>query len=421
MKVLLVSTSDRKGGAAIACYRIFQALKKNGVEVDMLVRDKISIDKDIYSLNTNVYKKIRNFITFCMERICILFYRKLKRKQLFEMSFDNFGAFNLLTHKKIQEADIINFHWTSQGLLSINQIEKLLEQNKRLIFTMHDMHYFTGVCHYVQDCKNYLWGCGNCHFFSNGKKTNDISKQLFLKKQNIKSRESIRYITCSNWLKDTAKKSQMLKNAKIYSIPNPINTDTFRPLDKQKAKQKFSLTNKKTILFGAAKFSDKRKGFEYLIEALKIIHKKNKENNNIQLLIFGQGESQLLEKLPFDYKLAGYISGEDKLAWLYSAADVFVTPSLEDNLPNTVMEALSCAVPCVAFDTGGLSQMIDHNQNGYLAQLKNSEDLAAGILQVLNSDNYITMCHNARSKVENNFSEPVIAMKYNEIFRTMSI
>ena len=422
MKVVLVSTSDRNGGAAIACYRIYQALKKNGVEVSMLVRDKVSDDKDVSTINSNIFIKFFNFMSFCIERLCILFRLGFKKKHLFQVSFDNFGAMNLLKNPLIEEADVINFHWTSQGLLSLSQLEELLKKNKRIVFTMHDMHYFTGICHYARKCDNFETGCGNCLFLNGGKKENDFSRRWFRRKQKIEHRQNLIFVACSNWLRDTAKTSLMFEKNKVFSVPNPINTDVFRPYDKAKARQKFNLTKKYVILFGAANFTDKRKGLKYLLEALRLIHIKYTEfDDDIQLLVFGEGDETMMRQFPYSYKTAGYIKDEKDLAMLYSAANIFVTPSLDDNLPNTVMEALSCGVPCAAFNTGGLPQLIDHNVNGYLAALQNSKDLAEGIFKIITSENYTTLCRNARSKVENSFSEPVISMMYNEIYREAAI
>jgi glycosyltransferase involved in cell wall biosynthesis len=127
----------------------------------------------------------------------------------------------------------------------------------------------------------------------------------------------------------------------------------------------------------------------------------------------------MLSKLPYRSKSVGYVTDEKALVALYSAADVFVIPSLEDNLPNTVMESLSCSVPCVAFDAGGLSQLIDHKRNGYLAKYRDHEDLANGIMEILQAVDRNVMRHAARKKVEEDFSETVIAMRYSELYRAI--
>lgn len=418
MKVVLVSTSDRKGGAAIACTRIFNALRKNGAEVKMLVRDKLSDDPDVHSLNTNIFWKFRNFMSMAIERLMILLKLRLDKEYLWQVSLDNMGAGNLLQNPLIREADVINFHWTSQGMLSLSQLQQLLEAGKHMVFTMHDMHYFTGICHYSRTCQNFQTGCGNCVFLKGAAGSNDLSRRWFSKKMAIENRQNLIFVACSNWLRDIAKTSGMFTDNRVLSVPNPINTDVFHETDRDTARQKYHLSKKHVILFGAANISDKRKGFDYLVQALQHINRTHPElNDKIELLVFGQGDKNKLAELPYDYQMAGYVSSEQDLATLYTAADVFVTPSLEDNLPNTVMESLSCSTPCVAFDAGGLSQLIDSGYNGYLAQYRNHEDLGNCILKVLLSRDYTQLCQNARTKVESNFSETVIAMKYSELYR----
>ncbi len=126
MKVLLISTSDRKGGAAIACLRLFNALKKNGTDVKMLVRDKLTNIEDIYTVNTNIFKKAINKMAFLAERLEIFFALRFRRKNLFRVSTGRFGVFNLQSHPLVQEADVINIHWTHQGMVSLKTINALL-------------------------------------------------------------------------------------------------------------------------------------------------------------------------------------------------------------------------------------------------------------------------------------------------------
>jgi len=419
MKVLLVSTSDKTGGAAIACTRIFKALQKSGLDVSMLVRDKKSDDPDIHTVNTSFWRIVYNKLVFCLERFQILWLLRFHKKYLFQVSIDNFGAYDLVNHPLVQEADVINFHWTSQGMLSISQLETLLKRGKRIVFTMHDMHYFTGICHYSRSCMRYLEGCGNCYFLGNGKGDNDFSRRWFERKKAISKRQSITFVGCSRWLTDIARAS-VFKGMRVLDIPNPIDTSVYRAIDKDIAREKFLVTGKYVVLFGAYSISDGRKGFHYLEKALTYIHLKYPGYDDvIELLVFGQSDPSRLAKLPYRSKSAGYITNEQDLVALYSAADVFVTPSLEDNLPNTVMEALSCSVPCVSFDVGGLSQLIDHKRNGYLAKYRDHEDLANGIMEILQAVDRNVMRHAARKKVEENFSETVVAMRYSELYRAV--
>lgn len=420
MKVLLVSTSDKIGGAAIACTRIFNALRKNGVSVKMLVRDKVGDDPDIYTVNTSLFRRAVNFMAFCFERLRILFHLRFSKKNLFQVSLDNWGTYGLLDNPLVKEADVINFHWTSQGMVSLGQLAKLAAMGKRMVFTMHDMHSFTGICHYARNCRNFEHGCGNCLFLNGGKDVDDLSRRWFSRKMELIGRSRTMFVACSQWLADIARTSRLMNGTQVCDIPNPINTDVFRSIDKMTARARFGISRKYVVLFGAVNIADKRKGFKYLQQALQEMDSKYPDfRDNVELLIFGQSDPAMLAGLPYHYTLAGYLKTEAELVSAYSAADVYVTPSLEDNLPNTVMEALSCGTPCVVFQIGGLPQLIDHRQNGYLARYMDSGDLADGIAWVIVADDATSLSHNARKKVEENFSEPVIAIKYRNVYRAV--
>ncbi len=413
MKVLLISTSDKTGGAAIACSRILHALRGAGVDASMLVRDKVSDDPDVHSVNTSWMRRAINFAGFCMERLRILLHLGFRRKNLFQVSLDNYGTYGLLNNPLVKEADVINLHWTSQGMVSLYQLKKLLERGKRIVVTMHDMHSFTGVCHYARNCEGFRNGCGHCMYVSAGQKENDLSRRWLRRKMAIPGREKISYVACSRWLADVAKSSEMFQGVRVCDIPNPIDTQVFSAMDRGEARRRFAISRRIVILFGAMNVADTRKGFHYLEQALRHMSDTRPElSDDIELLIFGKASPQLLGNLPYHYTLAGYLRSDADLVAAYSAADVYVTPSLEDNLPNTVMEALSCSTPCVSFDIGGLPQLIDHKTNGYVAKYMDYADLADGILYLVGAANAQEIRQNARRKVEQNFSEAVVAERY---------
>jgi glycosyltransferase involved in cell wall biosynthesis len=169
----------------------------------------------------------------------------------------------------------------------------------------------------------------------------------------------------------------------------------------------------------AAKISVIWKGFSYFISALEILKSQKSANENIELIILGQAEDDLLSQLPLKTHALGRINDIAKIVKIYNAADVFVIPSIEENLPNTIMEALSCGIPSVGFKTGGIPEMIDHKRNGYLAEYKNPDDLAKGISWVLHESDYDTTSENARKKVLENYDQEVVAKKYIEMYRSI--
>jgi glycosyltransferase involved in cell wall biosynthesis len=210
-----------------------------------------------------------------------------------------------------------------------------------------------------------------------------------------------------------ALKSPLTLGHYVTSIPNPIDTEIYRPLNKDEIREKLNLpTDKKIILFAAVKASDKRKGMDYLIEASSLLKNHSKD---ILFLIAGNRSEEIENKFALPVKTMGYVSPKD-MPLLYNAADLFVSPSLQDNLPNTIMESMSCGTPCIGFNTGGIPQMIDHQINGYVSEYRNYKDLAEGILWSLFEAN-TNLGQNARKKVIENYSNEIIAKQYIEIYK----
>ena len=231
-------------------------------------------------------------------------------------------------------------------------------------------------------------------------------------------KDSIVFITCSKWLAGVARKSSLLEGFRIEAIPNPIDTNIFAPQNDTVDRIKWTLpADKKIILFGAANITDRRKGLIYLVEALELL--KKDYGTEVEIVIFGKNKAFDMDLLPYKVHQIGVVTSQDKLAELYSLADVFVTPAIEDNLPNTVMEALSCGTPVVAFNTGGIPDMVDHLQNGYLAEYKSPVDFAAGISFVLNEANAAELSKNAREKVLQNFTNEIVAQKYVAVYQSL--
>jgi glycosyltransferase involved in cell wall biosynthesis len=244
-------------------------------------------------------------------------------------------------------------------------------------------------------------------------KENDISRRIWKHKQKYWTPDLFTIVAPSQWLADCVKSSSLLQNFKAEVIPNPIDTKIFQPIDKEIARKILHLPqNKRLILFGAGDILDLNKGLDLLLAAL---HQFD-ETEGIELVVFGAGKTHRLSA-PVLLHSEGVIRDERFLALLYNAADVVVVPSRQENLNNTVMEALSCGTPCVAFNIGGMSDMIDHQQNGYLAEPFANEDLANGIRWVLHEADIPLVSHYAREKVQTHFSMDVVAKQYIELYQ----
>ena len=422
MKITILSTFDNFGGAAIAASRLNKALNNNGLLSNMLVQDKKGNLPNVESIAQNWFQKKLALLRFALDRYQFAFYEKNKDVR-FIFSQAKIGV-DIHNHPLIQQSDIIHLHWINFGFLSLNSLEKLLITNKPIVWTLHDMWVFTGGCHYSRECINYEKNCGNCVQFLKNPSGNDLSNQVWEHKKEFFSKANVTIVTCSEWLAQKARESSLLKDKTIVSIPNPIDTDVFRPIEKSIARGNFKLSpDKKYILFGAVKISDERKGFAYFAEAISIINEQLIINNidlvNIEIIIFGQAQASDFEGLPFKVNILGKLSDLETIATAYSAASVFVSPSIEDNLPNTIMESMACGTPVVGFDVGGIPEMINHKKSGYLAKYKSSEDLAKGIYWTLFDANYEALVNNSRQKVLDNYSEKVVAEKYKKVYQSL--
>ncbi len=411
MRVLIINTSERIGGAAIAANRLMQALKKNGVKARMLVRDKQTDQLTVVSIGYGWTQPIK----FLWERVSIFAANKFSKRNLFLVDIANAGT-DITKNIEFERADVIHLHWVNQGYLSINNLNKILHSGKRVVITMHDQWYFTGICHYSGDCDKYTSHCHHCTLM-NGTVLGDFASQLFDKKQHIYEDSKVTFVGCSQWMANLARTSALTQGHKVVSIPNAINTEQFRPLDKTAARKELSLPLKgKLLLFGCQRITDERKGFRYLVDALQIIKRDNPEiAQNTEIVVVGGKADSISSHLPFSIIPVSYVSDPQKMIALYNAVDLYVTPSLQDNLPNTIMEALACGTPCVGFDVGGIPEMIDHKKNGYVARYKDSADFAEGIKWVLTSD-HDTLSTKAREKVMNNYTEDIVAKKYIEVY-----
>jgi glycosyltransferase involved in cell wall biosynthesis len=393
-----------------------QALQKNDVDAWMLVQEQNFPDKQVSTIADSYIEKKKALLRFATDRFYFMLHEKNKQVR-FAFSPANTGT-DISKHPLIQNADIVHLHWINFGFLSLQSIEKLIQTGKPIVWTLHDMWAFTGGCHYSGECKKYQTYCHSCPFLKSPQ-PKDLSYRVFEKKLALFAKASISFVACSNWLADCARQSRLIQNFYIQAISNPIDTTIYKPAEKSEAKKALQLsTDKKLILFGAFKITDTRKGFTYLLEALILLQNKYPYMlNEVGLLVFGKTtEDDLWKNITFPVYNLGKVSQTEQLVNIYNAADVFVLPSLEDNLPNTIMESMACGTPVVAFNTGGIPEMINHLENGYLATYRSAADLAEGIYQVLFKQPYSLLSKASRQKVIENYSEEKVAEAYKQIY-----
>ncbi len=410
MKYVIVSTYEKQGGAAIAALRLLNALLEAGVEAKMLVLyQQSSFSEPIIPFQKSKFNNFKALVFKAIEKLHFLRFQKNKNvRWLFTTA--QYG-FDLKEHELIQDANIINLHWIHHSFLSTAGIKDLLQLNKPVIWTLHDMWAFTGGCHYSGDCDHYLKNCGNCYQFLKHPSPTDLSNKIWRKKESVYQSNNLCITAPSNWLGNCARTSSLLQSKEIFVIPNPIDTSKFKPTEnKISLRTKLSLpTDKVIIAFSAMKISDERKGMGILIEAMKHLQKENPTLfNTLFILAIGKNSDGL--ELPINILFSGFITDENSIIEYYQSADIFISPSLQDNLSNTVLEAMACGLPAIVFDIGGMSDLVQNNVNGLLVQeIGSHKALATAIIEIQN--NKIMFSENSRKLAVEKFSNQVIVTK----------
>ena len=409
MKVLLISTSEQSGGGAIAARRLTEALNKNGVKAKLMVRDK--------QTDAVTIVKVGNKLPKLMERLAIL-PRISPHKggwggRLWQADIANVGI-DITGTREFQEADVVHLHWVNQGMISLDEMGKILSSGKRIIWTLHDEWPYLGVCHYRGDCKEKE--CRRCPILCGS-----LPYKTYKRKHAMYQRWHPTFVGCSQWITEQARRA--MPSERVEHINNCIPSALFHPIDMQEARKALSLpTDKRLLFFCSQKVTDERKGIRYLAEAIKALSNSPLKGENgmssfkgdlegLHLLIVGKDSEQI--PLPDDIPVTRFGSvREEMMPQLYNAADVFLTPSLQDNLPNTIAEAMSCGTPCVGFDVGGIPEMIDHQENGYVARYRDAADLAEGIRYVLSND----LRAAAYAKAAAAYNETRVAQQYIRLY-----
>jgi len=413
MNILIVNTSERTGGAAVAAGRLMEALNRNGGLAHMLVRDKQTDSLTVSELPDRVFRRWH----FLWERWCVFWDMRFSRARLFEVDIANSGV-DITRLPEFEWADVIHLHWINQGMLSLSVIRKIVASGKPVVWTMHDMWPATAICHYARDCGAYVSGCSKCPLLPDRGSRNDLARRVWRKKKALYANSNICFVACSRWLEGKAKKSALLAGQRVVSIPNAIDQHVYRPQGKSEARIDAGLpTDKRVVLFVSQKITDRRKGMEYFVEAVKrLVEERPETLGDTVVAVLGAHSEEMEGRLPLPVYPMGYVDDERRIVRIYNAADVYVLPSLEDNLPNTIMESMACGVPCVGFRVGGIPEMIDHQRNGYVANPRDARDLARGMRWVLFEASAEELSKAAVSKVWTCYSQQSVAVKYLEIY-----
>lgn len=411
MKILHLSTSDIEGGAARAAYRLHRGLQNLGETSQMLVRAKSSVDRTAIA-----EKSILTKLGPPSSSLPLKFYPNRDRAMFSAQWLPDAIAPKI---KQINP-DIINLHWVCNGFL---QIETLAKLKKPLVWTLHDMWPFTGGCHYAGECDRYTNSCGTCpQLKSNQNK--DLSNWIWQRKNRAWKNVNLTIISPSNWLAECAKSSSLFRNLRVEVIPHGLDLKSYKPVAKEIARKLLNLPpNKQLILFGVSPGTtgDKRKGFQLLQPALQKMSQSGWQER-LELVVFGDNQPENPIELGFKTNYLGQFQDDISLALVYSSADVMVVPSIQEAFGQTASESLACGIPVVAFAATGLKDIVQHQQDGYLAKPFEIDDLARGIAWVLeNGERHQKLCINAREKAEREFSLELQASSYLSLLKEILI
>jgi glycosyltransferase involved in cell wall biosynthesis len=407
MKVVLVNATMRRGGAALAMGRVGEALRARGVEMHVVALDNLTAT----DWPPQGAPRSLLFETLA-ERLPLLKYPRQWPK-LRTLSFspsiriaDASDRINALA------ADVVNLHWVNYGHVSPEGLGRI---GAPVVWTAHDMWPITGGCHHSGPCERFTGLCGCCPVLGS-KAPDDLSSRLMRRKQRSWEGRNIRLVCPSNWLANQARRSTLFARRPVAVIPNPLDLRRFSPSDKAAARQRLGLPRDgRLVMFGSTKgVRIKEKGYAFLDQALQRIVRGLSEAAKPHLMIAGSDRSD-----------AGSIKAQVPVHWLgqmkseamadaYRAADVFALPSMYENLPNMIAEALACGTPAVAFDVGGIGDLITHRINGYLAKPFEVDDLAAGLQFCLDADG--SLADAARRHVETLLDPDAIAARYIDEF-----
>lgn len=409
MRVLIVNTSECKGGAAIAAHRLTEALINNGVKAKMLVMEK---QTDALYVADH-HRWVRDELNFVWERFVIWVNNLFSRHNLWKVSIANTGT-DITTTREFQEADIIHLHWINQGFLSLKSLRRIFASGKPVVWTMHDMWEMTAICHHAYECDHYQKVCSYCSLLR-FPSSHDLSSRVYKRKKRLYEHANVRFVAVSKWLAECARKSTLIGDKSVSVIPNSISLSHFPMINRADARSILHLKGRYLIAFGAARIDDDIKGFSYLVEALKLLTDQGKvSRDDIHLLLFGGIKNEeALGRVPVAHTYYGYVNDSHKMSLIYSASNAVVSSSLYETFGQTLIEAQACGATPVAFGGSGQEDIIAHKVNGYLAERLSAESLADGIYWALTANLERSVL---RNNVLAHYTESIVALKYTEVY-----
>lgn len=404
--VVHLSATDNEGGSGRSAYRIHDGLRGLGWRSRMLVGTKVTRDPDV----DTVYGGSRavKWAGYLIDRAT--------RNVGLAYQWQPWSG-RLRCHPWLGEADVIQLFNLHGGYFPIRLLPSM-SRHAPLVWRLSDMWPMTGHCVYSGTCEKWKSGCGTCPIPRDYVELGiDTSAFLWRQKERLYAKCDITVVAPSSWTEKLARESPLLGRFPVCRIPNGLDTQIFRPIPREVACEILHYDPSiRRILFVAHGLDDNpRKGGSCLMEALK--HMGALPGTELLLAGVG-GESWERAGLPIRVRRAGYITDDRLMAALYSCADLIVVPSSVENLPNTLLEAMACGLPAVAYDTGGMADAVHDGVTGHLVRSGDAAALASAIRQLLgdNGEQRARMRDESRRLIEREFSSEIQAERFAALY-----
>jgi glycosyltransferase involved in cell wall biosynthesis len=414
MRILHIATFDIYGGAARAAFRVHKSLINSGHESSFFVSRSSSGDGRVktFIAPSDISSRVQRILRRKSIQRHLAHYRETMPKGYEAFSTDRSEHGGTVTHQ-LPQCDVINLHWIA-GFVDYSTFFDKVPQNTPVVWTFHDMNPFTGGCHYDENCGKHEKGCGTCPQLGSCD-LKDLSYKTWRRKQRILGRvppERLKVVAPSQWLAQLASQSPLFKGFRVRRIPYGVDLEDFRSRDKFMARDLIGIPHTaRVILFVSDWMTNRRKGLTFLMECLAQLRP------NDDLLLLSMGRGGVPENHGIRHLALGHIQGDRFLSLVYSAADLFVIPSMQDNLPNTVLEALACGTPVIGFDTGGIPDMVRPGVTGLLVPAGSSTALKSAILTLIyDRDARQEMSLNCRRIAEDEYSLENQAREYIRLY-----
>lgn len=409
-----------RGGAAVAAMRLHQGLLRSGVTSRLWYKPTRDVQQESLSSGVSPLSfpgpaGISSLVRLLKYR---LFKRQLRgRSTELEVFSIPWGKWITNYTESPLQGDILHLHWINSWL-DWPSLFGSLPPSLPIVWTLHDMNPITGGCHHHDGCEGFHARCGNCPQLKYSG-SNDVSRLIFDAKQEAYRGKNLHIVTPSRWLQRHAEASGLMADAaSVRTIYNSLDVQEFSPVGQAEARNALGLPLDKTILsFGAASLNNRRKGLQEFVTAVSLLN----DRSDILCLGLGADKSSTLRNVLPDFRITGFLTEPRELALVYSASDVFVLPSLGENMPQMVVEAMACGTPVAAFDVGGVSEIVIPGQTGALAPRGDCQALAASIQSLIDDpDRRQTMERAARQLVVREFDLHKQTQKYLDLYHEIA-